>query len=355
MKIFILIMFLILLIASICMGVSEILLSKIEIPSGMCPIPVLQRVGALSIPPGSSLSAAIDTERGFLYCGNTNTPPSINKINLSTFTVSSTLLLTAAEDDIYTGVVDAANGFGYFGMNSQGIVKVRLNPFTRIAKVASMFTKSSSAIDVLGGKVYFGTSAFPGNVVKVDLATFAIDQTLNFAPPEGSRSCVIDTVHGFIYLGLESSPANIIKVSLTNPMVVVGSLLLAVGENFAFSAVLDPVHNFAYFGTGDSPGKIVKVDLSTFTRVGSITCAAGYNSLISAIIDPVNGFAYFGTFTNPGRIIKVKLSTFSIVDTLILNGGEANLSGAQIDLSNQLSYWVCNTSPSIVVKVRLCQ
>ena len=80
----------------------------------------------------------IDTVHGFAYYVVFAHPMEIVKVRLSDFTRVGTLTLNPNEDYPNSAVIDAANGFAYFGVNDGNlsdpgiIVKVRLSDFTRV-------------------------------------------------------------------------------------------------------------------------------------------------------------------------------------------------------------------------------
>jgi hypothetical protein len=303
-------------------------------------------------------AAVIDAGNGFAYFGTLTTPGRIVKVRLSDFTEVGTLTLNPDEYSLYTAVIDVGNGFAYFGTLSfpGKVVKVRLSDFTEVATLTLDSTingLTSAVIDTGNGFAYFGTarSTSPPKVVKVRLSDFTEVATLTLNPGEYDLgSAVIDTGNGFAYFGTCTDPGKVVKVRLSD-FTEVPTLTLNSDEACLFSAVIDVGNGFAYFGTSPYPGKVVKVRLSDFTEVATLTLESGQYSLQSAVIDVGNGFAYFGTATSPGKIVKVRLSDFTEVATLTLNSGEANLFSAVIDTGKGFAYFGTNTVPGKVVKI----
>src|SRR2546425_857842 len=164
--------------------------------------------------------------------------------------------------------------------------------------------------------------------------TFAVSGTLT-VDPDGLFSAVIDTENGFAYFGTFSEPARVLKVDLSS-FRIVDSLTLRQGDDDLNSAVIDPIHGFAYFGTFN--GRIVKVNLHSFKEVRSVALnGADLGApLTSAVIDPQNGFAYFGDYRT---VTKIRLSSLQAAGSLTLNPGEAEMHSAVIDTTNGFAYF----------------
>ena len=321
-------------------------------------------VASLTLKPGETnlYSAVIDTANGFAYFGTVTSPGIIVKVRLSDFTRVAALTLNPGENYLYSAVIDTANGFAYFGGAADDgtgvIVKIRLSDLTRVGAIIlnpGEYSLLSAVIDTANGFAYFGTATSPGIVVKVRLSDFTRQGTLVLNTGEDQLySAVIDTANGFAYFGSGARNA-IAKVRLSD-FTEVTSLTLDPSENYLYSAVIDTANGFAYFGTATSPGIVVKVRLSDFTRVGALTLDSSETNLHSAVIDTANGFAYFGTQTSPGVIVKVRLSDLTRVGALALNFGVGGLSSAVIDAANGFAYfgtlpfcyYYCSSSSSIV-------
>ncbi|MBW7937996.1 MAG: hypothetical protein H3C63_03970, partial [Candidatus Omnitrophica bacterium] len=154
----------------------------------------------------------------------------------------------------------------------------------------------SSVIDAANGYAYFGTGASPGRVVKVALGngnnppTRVASLTLD-SGEDSLVSAVIDAEAGYAYFGTATSPAGIVvKVALgagSNPPTRVGAVALDSGEENLASAVIDPGAGYAYFGTYTTPGMVVKVALGSGSnppsRVDAVTLDSGEDSLVSAV------------------------------------------------------------------------
>jgi len=75
-------------------------------------------VASLTLKPGETnlYSAVIDTANGFAYFGTVTSPGIIVKVRLSDFTRVAALTLNPGENYLYSAVIDTANGFAYFGV-----------------------------------------------------------------------------------------------------------------------------------------------------------------------------------------------------------------------------------------------
>jgi hypothetical protein len=286
--------------------------------------------------------------------------------------------LRTGENSLNCAVVDATNGYAYFGTRSiPGIVvKVALGagaaPPTRVGALmlnAGENRLMSAVIDAAAGYAYFGTYTTPGIVVKVALGAGAGPPTrvgaVTLNAGEGYLvGAVIDAAAGYAYFGTETFPGIVVKAALgagAAPPTRVGAVTLNAGEDSLHCAVIDAAAGNAYFGTYTSPGRVVKVGLGVGatlpTRVGAVTLNATEGYLSSAVIDAAAGYAYFGTYTSPGRVVKVALGAGaappSRVGAVMLGAGEDSLYCAVINAATGYAYFGTDTNPGIVVKVAL--
>ncbi len=332
-------------------------------PQAPAPAPAAAfgRLGALVLNPGEGdvTAAVVDAANGFAYFGTNSRPSVVVKVRLLDFTRVATLTLNAPEDYIHTGVIDPANGYAYFGNSSGVLIKVSLLDFTRVATLtlnAGEIGSGSAVIDTANGFAYFGTPFSPGIVVKIRLSDFTRVGALTLNAGEYNLdSAVIDTANGFAYFGTSTSPGRVVKVRLSD-LTRVGALTLNTGEDYVRAAVIDPANGFAYFGTNTSQSIVVKVRLADFSRVGALFLNLDEENLRAAVIDTstsVNPIAYFGTDSNPGKVVKVRLYDLTRVGAVTFNSGERDLKSAVIDTANQYAYFGTGTDPGVVVKVQL--
>jgi hypothetical protein len=274
---------------------------KIALGAGTNPPTYL---GSLALNPGETSpgGAVADFAHGYAYFGCTTPTGIVVKVALGAGTNLPTrvsaLTLSANEGRLRRAVVDPANGCAYFasfGGTNPVVVKVALTPGTnppvRVGATQLDPTESpigSAVIDAANGYAYFGTYATTtAKVVKVALGLGSNPPvrlgalTLNPGEKELSTA-VIDPAGGHAYFGSDhTTPANIYKVALgagTNLPTRVGLLTLnpgtdpypamqpadadKYGEIFLQSSVFDPATGCAYFGTDTFPGQVVKVAVS---------------------------------------------------------------------------------------------
>lgn len=225
--------------------------------------------------------------------------------------------------------------------------------------VSGDIATSTAVIDVAGRYAYFGTSASPAQIVKVDLSTFAHVGVITLAQGEDRAvSSVIDAAGRYAYFGTHTTPGRVVRIDLES-FQRVDAVTLVAGEDHLWAALIDPAGAFAYFGTRTDPGKIVKIDLANFTRVGAIDLdgAQGEHYLASGVIDRAGAFAYFGTGPSVGKVVKIDLTNFQRVGNLPLADG--SLSAAMIDPTGKFAYFGSDVSnaavPAKLVKLDLEQ
>ncbi len=278
--------------------------------------------------------------------------------------------------DFSSGVIDATNGYAYFGTFSYPgrVVKVNLDTGETVGAVSLNYGEdvlTSAVIDASAGYAYFGTYyPNPGRVIKVALGagdtppTRVGAITLN-AGEYPLPSAVIDPSAGYAYFGTDTYPGQVVKIALgagSTPPTRVSSVTLLSDEFRLRSAAIDTTNGYAYFGAFAVPGKVVKIALGSGsnppTRVGRLTLLSGDGSITdAAAIDTANGYAYFGTDTSPGKVVKVSLGVGANLPTrvgaLTLGSGEQGIQSAVLDLSTGYGYFGLSTNPSKVVKVAL--
>ncbi len=192
------------------------------------------------------------------------------------------------------------------------------------------FAQGQGSVSVITGLVvenpsrsrtlFFGFDISPGQVGKIDTATFTRTGGLVFPGGENEIFSGSTDGSGIVYYGLYMSPAKVVKVNLPN-FSRIGSITLQAGENILISSFIDTVHGFVYFATYTSPSILVKIQLSGFTRVGSLVLTGYRPDFQAAVVDSTNTFAYIGVRTLAGpiaTILKIRLSDFTTIGTLSL-------------------------------------
>jgi len=283
------------------------------------------------------------------------------------------LTLLSGEANPSSAVIDAANGYAYFGTgtNPGRVVKVRLSDFIRVDALTldpGELDLHSAVIDTVNGYAYFATSTRPAKVIKIQLSDFTRVATLTLNTDESypCGSAVIDTVHGYAYFGTCTSPYKVVKIRLSD-FTRVSAMGFGPEEHDPYSAVIDVASGYAYFGMCTypgmgPPGAIAKVALGSGdaapTEVGVLALDPGEDEPLSAVIDTANGYAYFGAIrvppAGPAKVVKIRLSDFSRVAAVALGSGENDLRSAVIDAAGSYAYFGTNgVNPGRVVKIRL--
>ncbi|MCX7046057.1 MAG: dockerin type I repeat-containing protein [Candidatus Sumerlaeota bacterium] len=238
--------------------------------------------------------------------------------------------LAQFERDISCAVIDADNGYAYFGTaNMPGLViKVVLGAGattpTRIATLALNEDEGPllcAVIDPAAGYAYFATGG--GLIIKVALGSGDNSPqrvtAIQLNPSEINLGCaVIDPAAGFAYFGGYSYSNGgdwVAKVALgsgDNPPARVGAIALSNANGSLVSALMDATAGYAYFGTNGTPGQVIKVALGAGSElphlVGAVTLAPGENDLQCGAIDAGADYAYFGTYAF-SCVVKVALGT----------------------------------------------
>lgn len=310
-------------------------------------------VGTITVSGTSQfLSAVIDVPNQFAYFGTGNSPGKVTKINLSNFTIASTLTLNSGENNLISAVIES--GFAYFGTNTipAGVItKIDLTTFTEVSGHIVLNSGESglacAVIDTVNRLAYFGTITSLNNtskVVKIDLSTFTRVTSITTNSGESVfNSAVIDS--GFAYFATLQN--RVVKINLSTFTEVSGNVLIAGSVGTPVPCVIDTANRFAYFGNFTT---LNKINLNTFTSVG--TTGVSNTSVESAVIDPINGFAYFGNAaTNTNNITKVNLKTFTRVGAISASGQAIITPAAVIDPINGFAYFGTVDIPGHVVKV----
>lgn len=320
---------------------------------------------SVSLPSGESnlTAAVVDAANGFAYFGTNTNPAAVIKIRLSDLTQVSSVTLPSAAILLRSAVIDTGRRFAYFGTEQSpgGIVQVNLDNLTvSTAAVQSGANNLESAvIDPTRGFAYFAThdvGSSSGTIVKVNLDTITQNSSTTLVTGTSLlSSAMIDTTNGLAYFGTDNGV--IVKISglLTSTPVFSSSATLS-GVSRLATAVMDANRTNGYFGTNiASPALVIKLNLSNLTVVSSVTLntSTSEGNLTSAVIDTTNGFADFGGVNaTSGIVTQIRLSDLSEQPTLVLRTGETAPTSAVID-NNGFAYFGTNTSPGRVIQVDL--
>jgi len=293
---------------------------------------------------------------GNLYAGLNTSPGKIVKIDLATFTKTSTLTLDTGEDYVVRSVV--SGNYLYAGLQTAPckVVKIDLATFTKVATLEFSPDLSGNIIwdlAINGNYLYacLGVSNRRGELWKIDLTTFSVADHFYFLNAGENDSSGLAISGNFLYCSLWTpNPGKIVKVDLTT-FTEVSTLTLALDENHLMR--LNIKDNYLYVDLQRVPGQIVKVDLTTFTKVDTLTMAADENEPWSQAISGNNLYALLRTA--PAKVVKVDLATFTKVSTLTFDAGED--LGFGLAAFGKFLYAGCvivfDHPPSKIVKVNL--
>ena len=234
----------------------------------------LDLVGTVTLDDGEGplVAAVIDPDGAFAYFAVSSTPGAIVKIDLSTFTRVGAVAFDAADGAPLSGVIDPAGTFAYFGTDSAPgqVVKIDLDAFTRRRRGDDGRWRGCAG-DRRDG---------PGRRVRVlrherrrrrGPRRESRSGDVRALRRRGSRGrrirfavAVIDATGAFAYFGTSASPAQVVKIDVA-AMQRVGRATLEGNEYLLRTALIDPAGAFAYFGsTYPAPPpttKIVKISL----------------------------------------------------------------------------------------------
>jgi hypothetical protein len=229
----------------------------------------------------------------------------IFKVNLSDFSYKANITFSTGQNGAAAAALDPVRHIAYFGTYSGQIVKIDLTTFQEMASLSpGLGSVASAAIDPQGGFAYFGTSSTPGNIIKIRLSDFSINQTLNLGRLGGASSAVIDPANGYGYFGTSgcglgiftpSPPTVIVKVRLSDlNLNKTEQLTIPATEKCIFSADIDPTGGFAYFiENGYSGNALIRIRLSDFSLAGPLSPGPA-NMVSSVVLDLARGVAYVG-------------------------------------------------------------
>lgn len=219
----------------------------------------------------------------------------------------------------------------------------------------------AAAIAPDGKHAYFGSAGnatIPARVVRVNLATFKADATLSLPTSvKWLGSAVMDPAGEYVYFGTSSWPGSVVKLKLDElttgansaASLATGALTIAtVGKGDLDTAVIDPAGKFAYFARHGTVNEVIKVDLESMTKVASVQLLSN-ETPISGVMDPDGDYAYFGTGTN--RVVRVRTNPFQRVGSISLHPSGYALTTALMDPDGEYAYF--GTSEGQVVRVKI--
>lgn len=317
-------------------------------------------VSTLSVP-GSVIFALNNYNTNSIYFSLEYT---IFGVNLTTFTVDQYSNFLSIQT-CRSSVIDSNNKYIYIGNNVSTITKIDTSTFSLVDVLNTLSlnpsyfnTYTSCAIDSTNTYVYFSGKNYPCTIVKVDVGTFSVSNSMETAGATDVKltTTLIDPTNQYLYVSQESSvidstPATILKINL-NTFTEVDSLPL-LNMNLVNSAAMDHTGKYIYYmckETLNAYDTIIKVDLSTFTIVDTLVLESGETSLITAIIDSNDRYLYLGSNTVQGLVIKIDLDIFIKVGIITTN---ESLVTAVIDPKNTFIYYATFSNPTTLIKINL--
>lgn len=268
----------------------------------------------------SSNCWALFSDGTYLYSSSGGAPAVVSKIDLTTYTIVSTLTLNTdrnwakamCSDGTYLYV-----GTGYFDDALPGVItKINLQSFTiedeLVLNPGEIGERDIRHIISDGSYLYVGTVANPMNldsarIIKVDLNTFTIDNTLVLGV---SDIAVVSLYTDGNYLYASTDFEGTLKINLKD-LTIVDSIPTSYSSLFSDGIYLYGLLNNILY----------KIDLLTFSVVGSVPVPSGgqYGSCICS-----DGIClYVATYTDPATIIRVDQSTLKVLSTISLAVGES--------------------------------
>ncbi|MFN7161023.1 MAG: S-layer homology domain-containing protein [Candidatus Gracilibacteria bacterium] len=244
-------------------------------------------------------------------------PGSIYRLNADTLALEANLVLDQSVD-AQQGYITSDGTTGYFITNAVA---------SRIYKIdLASFTITSST--VLGG-VYANASRIevdPANnvaytsvrdlgisqnkILKIDLSTMSVVSEITMTASEsgfGSLGLRMDTTRNKLYVGTFGNPGTITAIDTTT-FTRGSNLVFNAGENTARTFSIAPDRGFGYVATVVSgSSKIIKFDLDTLTRIGTYTSTFS-DQIMDMNYSSDDGMLYAPTYSFPGVIHKLTTS-----------------------------------------------
>lgn len=136
---------------------------------------------------------------GFLYCCQVRNPGRVTKIDLATFTVDSTLVLAVGENRAESLAI--SGNYLYVGLHTTRgeqdpnpiVAKIDLTTFTEtldspIFNPIPLLNAPIWALSAIGGYLYGGVYLYPAWIIKIDIGTFTVSDTLTL--PVNDEECI---------------------------------------------------------------------------------------------------------------------------------------------------------------------
>lgn len=255
--------------------------------------------------------------------------------------IGSYVFTDTSVHSLYSSVIDATNGYGYWGTNGGApavVVKVALGSADTAPTEVAKLTLSSSGhinamvIDPANGYAYIGTSANPGEIYKISLGAGttapSIVATLTLNSGEGGiNGGAIDTVAGYAYF---ITNAGLVKVALGSGATAptrIGTAPTYSG-NLGRMVRIDAPNGYVYVASLPFASPTGTIDKFSTDGAGSPSCL-GYTVLPQSIIggfdvDTTSGYGYLATYFASTIICSIENDTTPCVIMKVSLGGSTS-------------------------------
>jgi hypothetical protein len=208
---------------------------------------------------------------GYVACAKSGAtaPAEMVRVNLSAFSVS--LRRNASFPDDLNTVAGVLVGSYFYGPSTTSYLVGRFavgRVNTSTLALDGGNTQPSGApariavADVGAGQAFFASTT--GVVTRVDTSLFPTAAPLALAGAPTPGSAVIELENRYLFIGTTASPGRVRRVHLAT-FAEAGEVTLNTGENNLACAAHDDDTGYAYFGTRTNPARVVKMQLATFT------------------------------------------------------------------------------------------
>ncbi|RLI83301.1 hypothetical protein DRP04_01850 [Archaeoglobales archaeon] len=233
-----------------------------------------KRVEALDLAEGSYALTCMDiSDSDYLYAGLTlgGSPGIINRVDLTTFSKDASLTLASSEQDVNR--IKVYGGYVYASLRTGQLIKAQ--PDLSAYDSLDLGEGSLGGIDGSGNYLYV---AGEGKIIRVDLATFTKDATLDVGISGAARD--LEIVDNYLYACYDTSPGKIVKIDLST-FTLEDTLTLEDWE--AGCRELATYESYLYVSLFNIPGGVTKIDLTgrnvIMNRIGEIESIGSIGSI----------------------------------------------------------------------------
>lgn len=305
--------------------------------------------GALESTDTATTTAAeirsMETDGTFLFTGSGSIPAEINKVDLDTFDIVSTITLSSGEN--YAEGMIIIGDYLYVGLDmgygNPGIIKKINKDSFEIEASLTLSSGNESIYDLTseGSYLYAILSTDPGRVTKIDLSTFTEDSTITLAAHYVyPRAAAVYS--SYLYIVTTYDYDAVISIDLSTftvdtylrTQVTIGAALgILVHDHYLYI----PTDGFS----------ILKYDLDDLTYV----CTISYSSLASNVCYDIatdGTYLYCGLYVDPGEVLLINIATDTPERVITLETGEKKVHRILIDGLYQ--YIGLDTDPGSIIR-----